>query len=98
MGQAYAPAGSDVRLPAGAHRTPRGIPSIYIAGVDDEELRAFLVHVLADLHEISKMVHAMHAELEEFRPVLAMFKPGNGASDLQRAGVWRTMRKAAKNA
>ena len=42
------------------------------------------------------MVHAMHAELEEFRPLLAVFKPGNGTSDLQRAGILNKMRKAAK--
>jgi hypothetical protein len=72
------------------------MPRIYIAGVDDEELTPFQVHVLADLYDIAKMVTAMHAELDEFRPVLALFKPGNGASAVQKAGVVRALRRGAK--
>lgn len=64
--------------------------------MDDEELAARLDHLQVDLHEVAKLVHEMHAELDEFRPLLAMFKPGNGTSDLQRAGLLRAMRKAAK--
>lgn len=64
--------------------------------MDDEEIPAWAVHILADLHDIAKMVSEMHAELEEFRPVLAAFKPGNGTSDLQRAGIVNKLRKAAK--
>ena len=74
---------------------PEG-PSIYIADVDDEEILTLGARILADLHDLTKMVTAIHAELEEFRPILAAFKPGNGASDLQRAGILRTMRRAAK--
>lgn len=55
-----------------------------------------MVHVLADLHDIAKQVSEMHAELEKFRPVLNLFKPGNGTSDLAKAGALRSMRKAAK--
>lgn len=62
----------------------------------DEELRVCLDHLQADLHAVARQVREIHAELEEFRPILAIFKPGNGASDLQRAGVLRMMRKAAK--
>lgn len=63
---------------------------------------AFEEHVLTDLHGLreevtamARQVREMHAELEEFRPLLAMLKP-NGASDLQRAGVLRALRKGAR--
>ena len=62
----------------------------------DDELRAYLGHLQEDLHAVAAQVREIHAELEEFRPILAAFKPGNGASDLQRAGILRTMRNAAK--
>ncbi len=97
MGQGYAPAGEVRGNPAGAlSPLPAEVPRIYIAGVDDEELTPFQVHVLADLHDIAKMVKEMHAELDEFRPILAMFKPGSGASDLQKAGVVRALRRGVK--
>lgn len=53
-------------------------------------------HVIADLHHIGKMLADLHAELEEFRPLLRLFKPGNGTSDLQKAGVLRTLGKAVR--
>jgi hypothetical protein len=64
--------------------------------VDDEGLTPFQVHVLADLHDIAKMVAEMHAELDEFRPVLALFKPGSKAPAVQKAGVARALRRGAK--
>lgn len=64
--------------------------------MDDEELTARLDHLQVDLHEVAKLVHEMYAVLDEFRPLLAVFKPGSGASDVQKAGVLRALRKAAK--
>lgn len=80
--------------------------------MDDKpaELNPFEEHVLTDLHELTRMVTSqagqltaqgkliaeMHAELETYRPVLAAFKPGNGTSDVTRAGLVRGLRKAAK--
>lgn len=63
-----------------------------------EEIRAALEHLVIDLHAVAKQVAEIHAELEEFRPVLAMFKPraNGGGSDLQRAGVLRAMRRAGR--
>lgn len=73
-----------------------------MAAVTDGNPGNFEEHVLADLHDIREALGAMaaqvsemHAELEKFRPLLAMFKP-NGASDLQRAGVLRALRKGAR--
>lgn len=75
-----------------------------------EQAGAFEEHVITDLHELDKTltvvlakltaigdkVDKLDAELEEFRPLLALFRPGNGTSDLQRAGTLRALRKAAR--
>jgi hypothetical protein len=50
------------------------------------------------LARMSAQVNEMHATLEQFQPVLRMFAPNGGASDVQRAGVLKTMRKAARGA
>jgi len=77
------------------------IATIYIAAMEDQAWRE---HVLADLHDLAQRVAAMaaqvsemHTELEQFRPVLRMFRPGNGTSDVQRAGVLKSIRRAARD-
>lgn len=62
-----------------------------------EQGDGFEEHVLTELHELLKLVRKLDAELEEFRPLLAMFRPGNGTSDLQRAGLVRTLRRARRD-
>lgn len=42
------------------------------------------------------MVAAMHAEFERARPLLRMLAPGNGMTDLQRAGLARAVRKVRR--
>lgn len=74
---------------------------IYIRAVANQDFtgmtdRALLEQVARDASEVKLGMAALHAELDEFRPLLALFKPGNGASDVQRAGVLRAMRKAAR--
>jgi hypothetical protein len=44
--------------------------------------------------EMERMIREIHSVLTEFRPVLDILKPGGGSSDLQRAGVLRSIRKA----
>lgn len=58
--------------------------------------RSFEEHLLEDVHTIARQVHEMHTMFEKLRPLLAMFEPNGGASDLQRAGLARTVRKAAR--
>jgi hypothetical protein len=45
---------------------------------------------------IAARVEEMHATLQRFRPLLDLFAPNGHGSDLQRAGVLRTMRRAAR--
>lgn len=64
-------------------------PRIYIGTVENQEP--------TQLDRIETMLTHLCAQLDRFRPILDMFAPGNGASDVQRAGVLRGMRKAARN-
>jgi hypothetical protein len=88
---------------------PSAHPRIYIIRVSEQPGGTFLItaaqaeeivtkldHLLADLHALAPQVAEMHAELEEFRPLLRMFRPNGGASDLQRAGLLRAARRAAR--
>lgn len=50
-------------------------------------------HAFADLHLIAKQVSEIHAVLEEFRPLLGVLRPGGAGTEVQRAGIARTMRK-----
>lgn len=61
-----------------------------------DRIEGLLNHLLADVHALAPQVAEMHAELEEFRPLLRMFRPNGGASDLQRAGLLRAVRKAGR--
>jgi hypothetical protein len=61
-----------------------------------ETTQALLEHLLADVHAIAKQVSEIHAELETYRPLLRMFRPGNGTSDVQRAGMVKALRRAAR--
>jgi hypothetical protein len=61
-----------------------------------DDIPAALDALNRKVDHIAAMVAEIHGELEQFRPVLRLFKPGNGMSDVARAGVIRGMRKAAR--
>jgi hypothetical protein len=64
--------------------------------MDDQDAPAALERIEQLLTSVAAQVGEMHAELDEFRPLLRLFRPGNGASDMQRAGLARSLRKAAR--
>jgi hypothetical protein len=81
---------------------PPGYIFFTVTDTPDDET-TWREHLLADVHAIAQQLHhvtarvdAMHAELERFRPVLRALAPGNGTSDLQRAGMIRGLRRAAR--
>lgn len=55
-----------------------------------------LADIERKLDAVATMVSEMHAELVKYKPLLSLL--GNGSSDLQRAGLVRAMRKAARGA
>lgn len=62
---------------------------IYILRVNDEDR--------AQLRELLDRVRKIDAELERFRPLLNLLAPNGGGTDVQRAGLARAFRKAARN-
>jgi prefoldin subunit 5 len=61
-----------------------------------DDIPAALQALNTKVDHIAAMVAEIHGELEQFRPVLRLLRPGNGISDVTRAGMIRGMRKAAR--
>lgn len=53
-------------------------------------------HLLEDMHAIGRMITELHQDWARWRPLLAVLDPNGAATDVQRAGLLRAMRKAAR--